>query len=302
MSEIEKLAGIMPAIASPCDERDVLQEEEFARLAEHLYEQGVHGLYVAGGTGEGIRLRLEERKRLAEIAVEISKPYGGVVICHVGANNTRDGMELAEHAASAGVDAVSSLPPPHCTHAQITSYYADVARAGQLPTLVYHIPMLTGVSASVAQMLEWLDIEGVVGLKSSDWNLYFARRLRRERPEIALFNGMDEILCPALLYGATGGIGMWYNVFPRLFLGIYDAVRAGEVQRAMKLQERFLDLAQLGWDYGMAGVWEMVMRRQGLARRARRRPRPELDDEARRKVEELLPSRIEAIEEVLEDE
>ena len=290
----------MPAIASPCDEADALEEDEFARLAEHLYEQGVHGLYVGGATGEGIRLRLEERRRLAEIAVEVSKPHGGTVICHVGANNSRDAVELAEHAAAAGVDAISSMPPSNCTHAQLVSYYTDVARAAQLPTLVYHIPQLTGVDTSVAEMLEWLDIEGVVGLKSSVWNLFFARRMRRERPDIVLFNGMDEFLCPGLLYGATGGIGMWYNVFPRLFLGIYDAVQQGDLQRGMELQECFLDFVQFGWDYGMVAVWELVMRQRGLAEHSRRRPRPELSEQGHRALAEVLPPRIEAIERIME--
>ena len=67
----------------------------------------------------------------------------------------------------------------------------------------------------------------VVGLKSSDWNIYYMRRLLQARPDIVVFHGMDEVLYPGLLYGAHGGIGMWYNVFPGLFLGLFEAAAKG---------------------------------------------------------------------------
>ena len=104
----EKLSGIMPAIASPCDEKDVFQEDKFSALAEHLYKQGVNGLYVCGGTGDGYNMTLEERKRAVEIAIGLSPPYNGKVIVHVGSLNTRDAVHLAEHAAAAGSDAVQT--------------------------------------------------------------------------------------------------------------------------------------------------------------------------------------------------
>ena len=67
----------------------------------------------------------------------------------------------------------------------------------------------------------------------------------------------------------------------RVTTGIYEAVRRGDVQRGMELQERFLDFVQFGWDYGMAAVWELVMHQRVLA--------------------EVLPPRIEAIDKALDE-
>ena len=78
------LKGIMPAIASPCDEADRFLEDEFAALAGNLYEQGVHGLYVCGNAGDGCNMQLEERKRAVEIAVDESQKSDAKVIAHVG--------------------------------------------------------------------------------------------------------------------------------------------------------------------------------------------------------------------------
>ncbi len=149
-------------------------------------------------------------------------------------------MELAEHAAKIGADAVSSIPPANCSQSLLVSYYSDIAKAGKLPVFVYHYPMLTGRNPTVDEMLELLDIPQVVGLKLTDWNLFFMKRLLIARPDTIVFNGFDQFLCPALLYGAQGGIGSAYNLFPKLFLGIYQAVQQGDIARAMDLQNRLM--------------------------------------------------------------
>jgi hypothetical protein len=64
------LKGIMPAVASLCDQPDRFLEDEFARLVAWLYAQGVHGLYVCGATGDGYNMSLKERQRAAELAVK----------------------------------------------------------------------------------------------------------------------------------------------------------------------------------------------------------------------------------------
>lgn len=92
------LQGILPAIVSPCDDNDRFLPDTFAELVVWLYAQGIHGLYVCGGTGDGYRMRLAERKKAAELATELSVGKG-LTIVHVGAANTRDAVELAEHSA-----------------------------------------------------------------------------------------------------------------------------------------------------------------------------------------------------------
>ena len=295
----ETLKGIMPAIASPCDENDTFLEDEFAALAEHLYGQGVHGLYVCGGTGDGYNLRPEERKRAAEIAIELSPKYNGKVIVHVGTLNTRGAVELAEHAAGAGAYAVSSIPPVNRNHAELMSYYTDIARASRLPLLVYHIPILSGHSLTVDEMCALLDIEGVIGLKYSDWNLFTMKRVLARRPGIAVMNGNDEFLFPGLLYGATGGIGMNYNLFPKLFLGILQAAEDRDLERGMDLQNRFLDYADVFWQYGgIKANLEALMRDLGLASHCWRRPRPVMDEKTTRAFLAEVRPKLDAIEEV----
>ncbi len=296
----ELLKGIVPAIVSPCDENGVFLQDEFAALAESLYEQGVHGLYVCGATGDGYRMPLADRKRATEIAVGLAAKYDRIVISHVGTLSTRDSVDLARHAAQAGANALSAMPPANCDIQQLVNYYQDVASAAQVPLLVYYIPHLTGSALTVDEMLRLLEIEGVAGFKFSDWNLFFMKRILMARPEIVVFNGNDELLCPGLLYGANGGIGMNYNLFPKLFLGIYEAVNSGDVARAMELETRFIAYADVLFTYGLRPSFETLMREQGLAPYCFREPRQTFDEATAREFLEAVRPKVAAIEEAVE--
>ena len=293
------LKGIIPATASPCDDNDKFLPDKYAELMTGLYDQGVDGHYVCGATGEGFKMHLPERILAAKIAAEVSGPRKGTVIVHVGTLNTRDSVTLAEHAAKIGAHAVSSIPPAFCSHAQLISFYSDIGKACGLPVIIYHIPMLTGRNPSLQEMLELLDIPGVVGLKFTDWNLYFMKQLIMARPNIVVFNGFDEFLCPGLLYGASGGIGSWYNLFPKVFMGIYQAVQRQDIVLAMDLQNRLCSFCDLGWRNGAMGVFELLMQERGYPQ-VFRRPRPSLDAQTIKKLRPELQKRIAAIEEVLQ--
>ena len=197
----KNLHGIIPAITSPCDEKDTFLEDKFVTLARHLLSQGVHGLYVCGATGDGYNMRLDERKRAAELALNVIREFDRTLIVHIGCQNTRDALELTEHAAKIGVDVIASIPPVNRTFKHLVSYYTDIAKASQLPLLIYHVPVLAHTSLSLDEMLELLDIEGVMGIKYTDWNLHLVRRILLARPDTTILNGFDEVLCISLTNG-----------------------------------------------------------------------------------------------------
>ncbi|MCX6992894.1 MAG: dihydrodipicolinate synthase family protein [Kiritimatiellaeota bacterium] len=273
---MQKFKGIMPAIISPCDANDGFCEDAFAAVATYLYGQSVHGLYVCGATGDGFSMRLDERKRATEIAAKVSKDFKGVVITHVGATNNRDACELGAHAAKVGADAVSSMPPSNKSYAQLKDYYTAATKAAGIPLFIYHIPAVTGQNLSLPQLLELLDIPGVVGLKFSDANLFVLKRILLERPKAIAFNGNDELLCPGLLYGAHGGIGLTYNIFPKLFVKLYEAVQSGDWRRAMELQNSFQPFLGVAINHNVFAVLNLMMKEKGFGPFCTRRPRIEL--------------------------
>lgn len=293
----QELAGILPAIPSPCDAGDRFLEETFAALAEHLFSEGVHGLYVCGASGDAYSLRPEERKRAAAVAAEAARRHGGKVIVHAGTSNTRDSMELAAHAASVGAHAVACMPPANRSFPELLDYYGAVAKAAGIPTLVYHIPHLTGHALSRDALCALLDVPGVVGIKCSAGDLFLLRRLLLNRPGIALFNGDDELLAPALCYGATGGIGLTYSIFPRFFVRLYEAVRAGSLAKAFSMQAAFTAFLDRAAESGIVPMFDLLLRERGFGPLIRRRPRTVLDAEGARRFHERVDPLIRAVEE-----
>ena len=291
-----QLGGIIPAITSPCDEGDRFLEDEFERLACHLYQHGINGLYVCGATGDCRSMRVEERRHAAEIAVRVSRPFEGKVIVHIGTDDTRSAVALSEHAAGVGAAAVASMPPPNRTLNELVDYYSNIAKASQLPTFVYHIPHLTGHHLSLPEFGRLLSIPGVVGIKFSGSDLFLLKRLLLAHPEIVLFCGCDELLALALLYGAHGGIGMTYNIFPALFVQLYAAVLKGDVATALRMQHQFMAfLDQVMNRGGIKAVLSHVMAERGFGPFSFRRPCSVLSDQARQEFDQTVGPYIRAM-------
>jgi N-acetylneuraminate lyase len=285
---METLDGIHPAIASPCDERGLFAEDQFVALAERLYAHGVHGLYVCGTTGDCYRMAAAERCRATELAVGASRGSGGKVITHVGANETAEAVSLAAHAATAGADAIASRPPMDRPPTEWPAYYRELAQAaGDLPVLIYYIPVLTEHQSTYEELLELLAVERVIGLKFSDYNLFLLQRLIRARPGLLVYNGFDEILVHGLLAGARGGIGMTYNLLPELFVEIYEAAHAGDLALALARQQEIVAWLDIAFRANLFSVFEAVLRDQGMPLRCFRTERPPLAPETEQAVLEV---------------
>jgi len=102
--------GILPAIITPMHSDGSFNEEAFRRVMEFNIEAGVHGFWIAGGTGESILLTDEENMRIATASADQSRGRVNNIM-HVGAATTERAARLAEHAAGAGVEAICCVPP-----------------------------------------------------------------------------------------------------------------------------------------------------------------------------------------------
>ena len=107
---MSEFAGVFPAAITPMTEAGELDEEVFRQVLEFNIQAGVHGFWLAGGTGESVMLEDAENQRIATIAADQSR--GRVTnIMHVGQVTTGRAARLADHAASAGVESICCVPP-----------------------------------------------------------------------------------------------------------------------------------------------------------------------------------------------
>lgn len=270
MQAAEKFKGIIAPIVSPCDEKDELDIKKLELNFNRLLKSDINGLYICGGTGDGERLSVSERKEIVELLAGRLKAAGKTSIVHVGQTYQRAAVHLAEHAASAGADAVASIPPS-ASWEEVADYYRALASVG-LPVFVYYIPAVTKMTAQLEQLKSILEIDGVMGIKMSDWNLFLLRQVKMAFPEKIVYSGYDELLSLGLLYGADGSIGTWANLFPQMYAGVYRLAGQGQYHQLMQLQDKFTAFLSAGWQYGIIDTFEELMYEKGFADRCFRRP------------------------------
>ncbi len=268
--------GVLIPVCSPCDAEGRFLPAEFEKLMEEgMREPLVDGAYVCGGTGEGLLMCPEERMEACEIAVQVAEKHGKGILAHVGAYSMRDALELARHAAKAGASAISTVPQPDADLAGQMDYYRAITDVSGLPTVLYYVP---GCAMPLGQVLQTLDVPGVIGIKSSSNDFFFTMQLMAAKPAHSiLFNGKDEYLAAAVRQGADGGIGMWANVFPRAYAGIYHKAKAGKLEEAFALQVKLNALCCIAFRLGLLESFECILRYMGRWDRVFRRPSPRYD-------------------------
>ena len=236
MKDLKKYEGIIPAFYACYDAEGKVSLEGTKALTQWFIDQGVNGLYVGGSSGECIYQGVAERKLVLEHVMAEAKGKL-TIIAHVACNNTADSRELAAHAESLGVDAIASIPPiyfklpPHA----IAKYWNDISDAApNTDFIIYNSPQLAGVSLSGPLLKEMLKNPRCIGVKNSSMPVQDIQMWLDEGALV--FNGPDEQLISGLVMGAAGGIGGTYGVMPKLYVELYRCVKAGEMAKALEIQ------------------------------------------------------------------
>ncbi|MBN1937582.1 MAG: 4-hydroxy-tetrahydrodipicolinate synthase [Anaerolineae bacterium] len=285
------LEGIVVAMITPMNEDESVDEAGIRTVARYLIGKGVHGLFPGGSQGEFYALSVEERKRVLETALDAAND-DVLVVAHVGAITTHEAVALARHAEWAGADAVAAVTPFFINPSQdeLYRYFADICAATRLPVLAYdnvgrtHVVLSTSTVARLAH-----DIDNFAGIKDSSGDLtQLAEHIRLCPPSFKAFIGRDSLIYGALLYKAAGAVAATANVAPELAVGIFDHIRAGNLQEALALQKK---LAPVRIAFGL-GTFPLVVKEAmamlGLPAGPARRPIEPLSDEARKKLRQLL--------------
>jgi len=289
----KEIRGIIPALITPFTTDERVDEAAFRKVVNAMIDHGVHGLFPVGTGGEFSTLTSEEKKRLMEVTVE--ETAGRVfVMPNVGAITTAESVALARHAEAVGCDAVSAVTPFFLKPSQeeLFEHYRAICAATTLPVLAYNIPERTGgVALSVGTVSRLArEVKNFAGIKDSTGDLSnSAEFLRACPPGFRVFMGRDTLIFGALLYGCAGAVAATANVAPALAVGIYDAVTAGDLAKALHLQTKLAPVRRL-FTVGShpAGLKEAMVQ-LGLIECGRcRRPTLDLTPSQRTEVTKIL--------------
>ena len=257
--------GVYPALITPMAADGELNEAALREVLEFNIQAGVHGFWVAGGTGESVLLEDEENMRIAEIVSDQSR--GRIEnIMHVGASTTKRAVKLAEHAAKSGVEAICCVPPFFYRQSDeaIVEHYKAVGAAANLPLFVYNLPQSTGVEITPEMMQKIQDaVPQLMGLKHSA--ITFANVRSFSNMGLKCLVGNALLMLPALTIGASGCVDGPPNVAPELWVEIWNAYNAGDIHRAEAAQEKASQVTDLVRGIGLhAGTKAVLSERLGI--------------------------------------
>jgi 4-hydroxy-tetrahydrodipicolinate synthase len=285
------LRGVYSAMITPFDKNENIDENAYEKIINWTIGKGVTGVFTVSSTGESWALSFAEKARLFQLTIAIVNRRVPV-IGGVGAPSTREAIQLAEAAQAAGVDYLCAAPPSfvHPSQDELIAHYSALARATDVPLLLYNIPMLAGNvigTPAVKTLAErWSQIAGI---KDSGGDLTVLNDLLiGRRADFSVVTGIDTLVLPGLLAGSQGAILGSANVCPELSLEVVRLFDAGRLQDAWAVQNRLTRFwLAMGLGSFPAPV-KAAMELLGLPAGAPRRPIAPLAADQREKLRRQL--------------
>ncbi|HLA45442.1 MAG TPA: dihydrodipicolinate synthase family protein [Aggregatilineales bacterium] len=255
-----KFSGVIPPMLTPLTAHRDVDRDGIHRLAGHLLENGVSGIFVLGTSGEGPWLTLEQSRVIVQesvAAVDGQIP----VLAGVLQPGTRQALETVEVVYKAGADAIVVTTPYYyeCDEATLRHHFQTIIEQSPLPVVFYNIPSKTHHPLTNNVVQEFISEPKVIGLKNSSENFEdFTQfmQLKEIRPDFSVMQGAERLSVPALRTGADGLVSGLSNLVPDIFRRMLEYARQGQFDQAQTLQNRVEKL----WFLHTYGHWLVCLK------------------------------------------
>ncbi|MBB4065610.1 4-hydroxy-tetrahydrodipicolinate synthase [Gellertiella hungarica] len=260
--------GSIPALVTPFTETGALDEASFASHVDWVIKEGSHGVVPVGTTGESPTLSHDEHKRVVELCIEVVAKRVPV-IAGAGSNNTREAIELAQHAEKVGADALLVVTPYYNKPTQkgLIAHFMAIAEAVKLPIVIYNIPGRSVIDMSPETMGALARAhKNIVGVKDATGKI---ERVSEQRAscgkDFVQLSGEDATALGFNAHGGVGCISVTANVAPKLCAEFQEATLAGDFAKALSYQDRlmplhkaiFMEPGVCGAKYGLSKLGRM---------------------------------------------
>ena len=266
------LKGLIAAPFTPMDSKGTLDLGVIPHYYEFLKQNGITGVFICGSTGEGASLTVKEKMLVAEAWANCTrKDPAFSTMTLLGGTSLQECKELAIHAYSVGINAVSFTAPYYFKPARIELLVASCKEVAsvvpEMPFYYYHIPVLTGVNFPMINLLQQLDgaCPNFAGIKYTHEDFMdFQSCLAFANGKYDMLWGRDENLLASLAIGAKAAVGSTYNYAAPVYHAIIKAFGDGDMEEARFQQLRSIEMIRLLGKYGGIGVGKAFMKAVGM--------------------------------------
>ena len=238
-----KGAGV--ALITPFNEDETVNYDMLGTLIDRQIEGGTDAIIVCGTTGEPATMSEEEKLSVIDFTVKRVN-HRIPVIAGSGGNSTRLVIDFSKKIVELGVDGLLIVTPFYnkATQTGLYEHYSTIARAIDVPIIMYNVPSRTGVNIlPETAMRLGLENSNIVGIKEACGDISQITKLASlTRGCLDIYSGNDDQIIPILALGGVGVISVLSNVAPK---GTHDMVMEyleGHPSKARKLQLDYLEL------------------------------------------------------------
>lgn len=229
--------GVATALVTPTT-ADGVDYEALGRLIDWQIEEGINALVIAGTTGEGSTLSVEEHKEVIRFSVQRVN-HRIPVIGGTGSNDAATAIELTKSACEDGVDACLVVTPYYnkATQNGLIAMYKAIADASTKPIIMYNVPSRTGVNIEPSTYAALAGYPNIAAIKEANGNISkIVEAAGVIGDQLDMYSGNDDQVVPILSMGGSGVISVVSNVAPRRTVEMCDRYFAGDVAGAAEIQ------------------------------------------------------------------
>lgn len=231
-----KARGMIPPMVTPVDGDQEINTETLRVFTDRLLQEGVHGLFPVGSTGEFPSLTRAQRTTVIETVAE--RADDRPVLAGCGGTSLKAVQQYLADAAAVGASAGVVVTPYYMETTQegLCQFYEQLGDESSLPIYLYNIPQLTGTKLSVDSVSRLAEHPTIAGIKDSSGDFaYFVSLLETVPESFGVLQGLPLLGIASLDHGADGIVGGPANVFPSPLAEFYDAYRRGDRAHAQQV-------------------------------------------------------------------
>lgn len=236
--------GLITALITPFKNNEI-DYKALEKIINHQIDASIKALVIAGSTGEGSVLAFEEYSNLIRKAIEIAKSRI-LIIAGCTAISTANAISMGIEAQKLGADGLMCSPPPYNrpTQAGLYEHFKALHDVTNLPIMLYAAPSRSAVDFTDDTIIKLSNLPRIMAIKDCGSDLERPIRIFKNltQKNFTILSGDDSLSLAYNAQGANGLISVASNIFPREMIEIQDRWQNKEVEKAIELQRKYIDL------------------------------------------------------------
>jgi dihydrodipicolinate synthase/N-acetylneuraminate lyase len=234
------LKGIFPPLVTPLTDDLELDTEALARLIENALSGRISGIVLLGSIGENAGLTNEIRHQVITAAVGIISKRVPIIV-NITSSSYKVSLQMATYACKQGADYIILAPPFYYSmnQAELITYIKMMADRIPVPLILYNVPQYTKTVIEPESVEKLSKHKNIAGIKDSSGDMVRLHEILALKNDhnFSILIGTEMLLGEGVLCGCDGGINGGANIFPELYVKMYEAALKKDIRKMQVLQE-----------------------------------------------------------------